>query len=187
MGAEKGDTAMMRKSAREIAEAFARKHGFTHTAQGDSDRMRIDALVLLVRQVRASESRLRKAEQEVGIKRAKPGRRIPIERKCHDCVTCEQCDQHCLRSAGQNCGWTPDCGHAPCKPVPECFRCGKNVCRSCSSIRNYHWGTGFSKRRLCNDCQVEMDDSPYRVVLRIARKAGYPHKEARRIARERCA
>lgn len=52
----------------------------------------------------------------------------------------------------------------------KCFDCGDFVCRKCSSKRCYH---DYGLVRLCNNCQVEYDDSDKRVMRRLHRLAGY--------------
>lgn len=66
--------------------------------------------------------------------------------------------------------------------VAICYRCGNDVCTSCSSIRKYRT---FGKVRLCDDCQISEDGSDLWVMCRIARKAGYSHKASLLIARGR--
>lgn len=102
------------------------------------------------------------------------------KRKEHECVTCNQADQHCERDAQWDCGYLIGDGNiVPCKPLPDCFCCGMPVCRNCSSKRNY---LKYGKQRLCNDCQIEMDGNSRRVMYRTARKAGYDRSASRVIA-----
>lgn len=53
--------------------------------------------------------------------------------------------------------------------LPECFQCGQDVCRVCSSVRRVRgrW------RRLCDDCQEENGDVLL-VEARMYARAGYP-------------
>jgi len=50
-----------------------------------------------------------------------------------------------------------------------CFKCGMNVCTHCSSKRKY---LKRGIKRLCNDCQRELDGNSNRVFARIKRMAG---------------
>lgn len=86
--------------------------------------------------------------------------------------SCNVADQHCEAAAN----------HQYTYCVAECFRCGMPVCTKCSSKRKYmHFGT----KRLCNNCQVEVDGNDKRVVYRIARQAGYNHKQSLHYAEKR--
>ena len=84
--------------------------------------------------------------------------------------TCHVANQHCT-AAGNFEG-----KHR----VAICYRCGLEVCTSCSSIRKYRI---FGNVRLCDDCQIDEDGSDIRVTYRVARKAGYDHKAALLIAK----
>jgi hypothetical protein len=65
-----------------------------------------------------------------------------------------------------------------CRPVriPSCFRCGEDVCRMCSTIRIYRpFGPkrprSYGRKRLCNNCQVELDGNDAVVMRRMNRIA----------------
>lgn len=62
----------------------------------------------------------------------------------------------------------------------ECFRCGKVVCRKCSSRRRY---LPYGTVRLCNDCQVEEDGNEDTVMRRMRRMAGYGKAQEKTDAR----
>ena len=51
----------------------------------------------------------------------------------------------------------------------------------CSSRRKYK---GYGVRRLCNNCQVDMDGHNLYVRRRIYRQAGYPHATFETLRRE---
>lgn len=48
--------------------------------------------------------------------------------------------------------------------LPECFKCGEKVCTRCSSRRKY---LSYGRKRLCNNCQVEIDGNDKVVVRRL--------------------
>lgn len=50
----------------------------------------------------------------------------------------------------------------------KCFVCGQPVCAKCSSIRKY---LQFGRVRMCNDCQVEYDESEVVVMRRMYKLA----------------
>lgn len=55
------------------------------------------------------------------------------------------------------------------EPVPvrtKCFSCGQAVCTKCSDIRTY-WQYG--RVRLCDNCQIDYDDSDERVKSKLLR------------------
>ena len=47
---------------------------------------------------------------------------------------------------------------------PQCFRCGENVCKNCSSRRKY---LTYGVKRLCNNCQRDMDGHDKIVMRRL--------------------
>jgi hypothetical protein len=53
-------------------------------------------------------------------------------------------------------------------PVTTCFRCGDDVCTNCSSRRLY---SRFGKKRLCNDCQCDIDGDNRKVLARMRAQA----------------
>lgn len=114
-------------------------------------------------------------------------------RKKHECIACCVVDQGCERGADEECGYNTPERCTPCRPLPECFGCGEPVCRNCSSIRLYGGIVGnekvkaaarkkYGKQRICNNCQEQMDDSPWRVIYRMARRADYSHAAAKSYA-----
>lgn len=44
-----------------------------------------------------------------------------------------------------------------------CYHCGESVCSACSSRRKYNGGI----RRLCNTCQIEIDNGDSIVMKRL--------------------
>jgi len=50
-----------------------------------------------------------------------------------------------------------------------CFACGQNVCSKCSSKRKYY---DYGTVRLCNDCQVNYDESDKTVMKRLIKLCG---------------
>lgn len=58
----------------------------------------------------------------------------------------------------------------------ECFACGRPVCRQCSSLRKY---LSYGRKRLCDDCQEEIDGNDHAVMRRLYAKAGVPYNRAR--------
>lgn len=55
-----------------------------------------------------------------------------------------------------------------CRPrqLPQCFRCGHDVCRNCSTIRQYR---KYGPKRLCNDCQRDLFQNDEEILKRITR------------------
>jgi hypothetical protein len=53
----------------------------------------------------------------------------------------------------------------------ECSECGRAVCGKCSSIRT----TAGERRRLCHDCQVDLDGDDTMVMKRLHKLAGVPY------------
>lgn len=64
----------------------------------------------------------------------------------------------------------------------ECFKCGNAVCKNCSSRRKY---LNYGIKRLCNDCQVDMDGTEYKVIYRMALQGGYTRLQAKLIAKDK--
>ncbi len=89
---------------------------------------------------------------------------------------CCVCDQHCQCPANLVGSEMPILR-------AQCFACGNFVCTNCSSIRKY---AKEGKRRLCNNCQVDMDGSEYQVTFRMAMLSGYDRRQSAKIARECC-
>ena len=81
--------------------------------------------------------------------------------------TCCVADQFCIAPANLD---------PPASARGECYYCGSSVCSQCSSKRKYD----KSIRRLCNECQRDMDGErsgiqheSYWVTKRLYIKAGY--------------
>lgn len=64
----------------------------------------------------------------------------------------------------------PDCtapagfrgGHSglvecPAQPVVKCYKCGQDVCKGCSTLREYQTLGAYRKVRICDDCSEEMN------------------------------
>lgn len=83
-----------------------------------------------------------------------------MKRKKREIETCCMADQFCLAPANLD---------PPVAARGQCFSCGWAVCSKCSSRRQYPDGR---LHRICNDCQVELDDSDKRVMARLYRMAG---------------
>lgn len=56
-----------------------------------------------------------------------------------------------------------------------------DICNKCSSKRKY---LNYGIKRLCNDCQKELDKNDYKVVKRIVQQAGYDLDFAIKFAKE---
>ena len=95
--------------------------------------------------------------------------------------TCHVADHGCERPANLD----PD-PEERYPRLPECFRCGESVCKNCSSRRLYKHiikaGAGYKwvtqRVRLCDRCQEEEDGTPWHIVYRSARRAGYSAVQA---------
>lgn len=68
----------------------------------------------------------------------------------------------------------------------ECFRCGQNVCIKCSSRRMYG---KYGRKRLCDNCQEDIDGNDRAIMRKAYRMAGYTYEyfkvEYERIVNER--
>lgn len=69
---------------------------------------------------------------------------------------CSVVDEACVAAANYS---------NECRPVsiPECFRCGYDVCRNCSTIRQYR---KYGPRRLC---QRDLFQNDKEILKRITR------------------
>lgn len=75
--------------------------------------------------------------------------------------TCCVADQFCVAAANFEEG--------PAR-IGQCFKCGQDVCSSCSTRRKYD---RHGVKRLCNECQIEEDGDDKVVMKRLYKMAGY--------------
>lgn len=46
---------------------------------------------------------------------------------------------------------------APAQPVVVCYKCGQQVCKGCSTLREYQTLGARRKVRICDDCSEEIN------------------------------
>lgn len=56
----------------------------------------------------------------------------------------------------------------------ECYICGQPVCIKCSTRRKHRMHDSHKRRRICNNCQVELDGNDHHVVRRLWHLANDP-------------
>lgn len=87
---------------------------------------------------------------------------------------CNVVGQHCAAPPGvglQGVGWA----EGETKTRLSCYRCGLPVCSACSSLIRYFGALDSPsdvRRRICDDCQIELGRER-EVRVRQYRRAGY--------------
>ncbi len=102
------------------------------------------------------------------------GKNAPLpEAKLERSKTCCVVDQFCTHPANLQ-----DRDKHPLQSA--CEHCGEDVCTMCSSIRLYRvLGSENDRKRLCNNCQIDLDGDDRYVMARLRKMAGYPYRVKR--------
>lgn len=75
----------------------------------------------------------------------------------------------CSIATSRNC-MDPDPEDPKARALPECFSCGQPVCRFCSVVRQYR---GWGRRRVCDDCEDQLEGNNRKSLRRRYHDAGY--------------
>lgn len=74
------------------------------------------------------------------------------------------CPQRSCHVVNEGCAAPPALVREPGSRIAECFRCGNDVCKQCSRVRDY---LNYGRRRLCAHCIEDRSKRPIVILFVI--------------------